>query len=276
MHARRRNHHRQAFTLIELLVVIAIIAILAALLMPALEKARDSARNVACINQQRQLGMGFAMYLSEWNEVYPYGHPATSWQSWSAPTYPWNLIIAPYLGGWKRNQAPQVLFCPENTWPPYAPTHTSQPPTTYGMGTVFPSNWHDQSGVNPATDPSHYVAPRRESELERPADIVFMGEVPNIGPSDNPWGRPFSSRQIDYVPFWTFHASYAAYWYTEEIAGRPPNGSPVARVSHNGSWNSLMADGHVRGDTKEHLVTMARDIYLGKSNTEGSMYWKNR
>ena len=50
------------FTLIELLVVIAIIAILAALLMPALERARDAAQDVVCKNHMRQLGIGCQLY----------------------------------------------------------------------------------------------------------------------------------------------------------------------------------------------------------------------
>jgi prepilin-type N-terminal cleavage/methylation domain-containing protein/prepilin-type processing-associated H-X9-DG protein len=61
---------RKYFTLIELLVVIAIISILAAMLLPALKKARDTAKKIGCAKNEKQMGLWLTMYLNDWS-FYP-------------------------------------------------------------------------------------------------------------------------------------------------------------------------------------------------------------
>jgi len=106
---------KKNFTLIELLVVIAIIAILAAMLLPALSNARDRSKAIACVANMKQFGLAGAMYTGDANDyIIPM---ATPWTDKTAGfNYGWITMIHPYLNGkvWDGGGAntSKVLFCP--------------------------------------------------------------------------------------------------------------------------------------------------------------------
>src|SRR5690606_30190470 len=101
-----RTFQRRGFTLIELLVVIAIISILSAILFPVFARARENARRASCISNMKQIGLGWNMYIQDYDEnMVTYAYPSFPggthvWQ------YGWQAALFPYI------KSAQVFICP--------------------------------------------------------------------------------------------------------------------------------------------------------------------
>jgi prepilin-type N-terminal cleavage/methylation domain-containing protein/prepilin-type processing-associated H-X9-DG protein len=188
---------RDAFTLIELLVVISIIALLIAILLPALSMARETSRQAQCASGLRQWGIAVAVYMNDFNETLPQEGAggantlATAWYN----TLP-NYVGAKKYGDMYTGAIGTTQDYP-NDWIWYCPTAVQQ--NQYKSGTGLNSftyayngalngvgggnafNYPAGSGLNP--NDIRFVSAKY---FKTPSDTVFMTECFNNSPTVNP------------------------------------------------------------------------------------------
>ncbi len=170
------RHSLRGFTLIELLVVIAIIALLLAVLSPALHKARATARRVVCSHNLKQVGLAMDMYAGDHDGCYPCAQDPVS----TNPTYwlwmgrGWRKWVQPYLSSIVDPNNPSVLLCPVDRTDP-----AKYESTSYSYSMAF---YHSPEQIDTIDDRSlTYTNPKpsirqRTSDVAWPSAKILIGE----------------------------------------------------------------------------------------------------
>jgi len=213
---------KRGFTLIELLVVIAIIAILAAILFPVFARAREKARQSSCLNNVKQLTLGFMMYAQDYDEYIRTAYlPGPDSQYWT-----WMFGIEPYV----KND--HVYACPSDSW---AVTWGHKSPAarlSYGMNYGYLG---------------YGGAQYKLGEIARPSETILIADG---APSVNSAATSVYSSNVQYI-------NYASPDPHPNFPTQPFTRAHAIALRHNETANVGFVDGHAKAQNRGFTTNSA-------------------
>lgn len=237
--SRRENNLRPAFTLVELLVVIGIVAVLIAILLPALSVARANSRAVACLSNLRQMAVAAQAYCNDNGGRFPVAY----WTAANDPIYTgfnWDFTIVRDVAANTTTVRPGLLWQGAGDAPGIAVQQCPeyQPPAGTDGGDPYTGYNYNTSGIGHGQSES-VPAPAKAGQIRRASEVALFGDGEYIGGPNKFMRSPFPTAG---------DASFA-----DRAAG-------TQGFRHRGKTNVAFADGHGEMLGERHTTTTPKQI----------------
>jgi prepilin-type N-terminal cleavage/methylation domain-containing protein len=254
----RSKSHRNGFTLVELLVVIAILGVLIALLLPAVQAAREAARRMQCSNHIKQMTLGCHNY-HDTHQTFPSGKISFSYTDNTSCRNPWRVALLPFI-------EQQVLF--ETFNPNFNPYATTQPAANYTFYRTKIMTYRCPSDLPPKDTqildhPLPYVGSTGTNSTNKYEFAVasyrgISGFTLNSVRWDVPVGGGFGTSQYTAGFYGVFH-----------VCGMVSNGTTATL---KGNWAALGFESIIDGSS--NTLCFAERHYV-EDRPDHSAYWAN-